>query len=375
MATQEETLRATIGTMLIATSTTGLRGMTWINLDHDDPLFLSFVSEEIVELGKRPAMQPPFGVNSFVLLASSHLSIVSNVLEVFQDERGAWESVLHDTLGEDMIAIPVEASLLTRQTLEMSLRRFRSVGLQLSLEAEVTTVNLFPVATAEEVPFTSDCWTVQPQVNPNDFIGRCYLWLRNLYHDMQPPCAFAITEVCSTNRTASVFSTIGRYHKGNALFASTGRETNQGSLPIERVRVDIVADRTGLALRAFYWLEFWCSLPALQGFCDLLGIARLMPGLPGKCALKGLSSLDPRLDEQIRYQSGTRFFGRAVRCVMQPHTILLMLLPTIGTHLIERFGKLSKRLLQGYRLLWCGVQLDAYRSIHAKSVPYMSTFL
>lgn len=349
--------------------------MMWVNLDHADPLFLGFVGEEIVELGKRPTMQPPFGVHRFVLLASSHLRIVSNVLEVFQDEHGTWESVLHDTLGEDMIAIPVEAGLLTRQTLEMSLRRFRSVGLQLSLEAEVTTVNLFPVATAEELPFTGDCWTVQPQVNPNDFIGRGYLSLRNLDHDMQPPFAFAITEVCSTNRTASVFSTIGRDHKGNALFASTGRETNQASLPIERVRVDIVADRTGLALRAFYWLEFWDRLPALQGFCDLLRIARLMPGLPSKCALKGLSSLDPRLNEQIRYQSGTRFFGRAIRGVMQPHTILLMLVPAIGTNLIERFGKLSKRLLQGYRLLWRGVQLDAYRSIHAKSVPYMSTFL
>lgn len=355
--------------MLIATSTTGLRGLTWINLDHADPLFLGFVGQEIVELGKPPTMQPPFGVNPVVLLASSHLRSVSNVLEVFQDERGTWESVLHDTLGEDMIAIPVETSLLTRQTLEMSLRSFRSVGLQLSLEAEVTTVNLFPVATAEELPLTGDGWTVQPQVNPNDFIGRGDLWLRNLYHDMQPPFAFAITEVRSTNPTASVFSTIGRYHKGNALFASTGRETNQGSFPIEQVRVDIVADRTGLALRALYWLELWYRLAALQGFCDLLGIARLMPGLPGKCALKGLSGLDSRLNEQIRYQSGTRFFGRAVRCVMQPHTILLMLLPAIGTHLVERFGKLSQRLLQGYGLLWRGVQLDAYRSIHAKSVP------
>jgi hypothetical protein len=26
-------------------------------------------------------------------------------------------------------------------------------------------------------------------------------------------------------------------------------------------------------------------------------------------------------------------------------------------------------------LLWRGVQFDAYRSIHAKSAPYMSTFL
>jgi len=171
-----------------------------------------------------------------------------------------------------------------------------------------------------------------------------------------------------------VLSAIGRYYKGHALFASTGRETNHGSLPIERVRVDIVTDSTGLALRALYWLELWRRPPALQGLCDLLGIARLMPGLPGKCALKGLSSLDPCLNEQIRYQSWTCCFGRVVRCVMQAYTILLMLLPAIGTNLIERFGKLSKRLLQGYRLLWRGVQLDAYRSIHAKSVPYMSTF-
>ena len=368
-------MRATIGTMLIPTTRAGLGSMPRVNLDHADPSFLGFVGEEVGELGKRPTVQPPFGVNMFVLLASSHLRIVANVLEIFQDERGTGESVLDDPLGEDMIAIPVEASLLPRQTLEMSRSQFRSVGLQLSLEAEVTTVNLFPVATAQELPGTGDCWTVQPQVNPNDFIGRCDLWLRNLYHDMQPPFAFAIAEVCSTNRTASVFRAIGRYHEGNALFASTGRETNRGSLPIERGRVDIVADRTGLALRAFDWLELWCRLAALQGFCDPLGIARLMPSLPGNCALKGLGRLDPRLNEQIRDQSGTRFFGRAVRCVMQADPILLMLLPAIGTNLIERFGKLSKRLLQGYRLLRRGVQLDMYRSIHAKSVPYRSTFL
>jgi len=167
--------------------------MPRIDLDYADPSFLGFVGEEIIELGKRPTVQPAFGVNLFVLLASSYLGMVSDVLEMFQDERGTWESILNDTLGEDMIAIPVEASLLMRQLPQMSRSRFRSVGLQFSLEAEMTTVNLFPVSTAEELPLTGDCWTVQPQVNTDDFIGRCYLWLPNLYHHMQPPFAFAIT--------------------------------------------------------------------------------------------------------------------------------------------------------------------------------------
>lgn len=69
-----------------------------------------------------------------------------------------------------------------------------------------------------------------------------------------------------------------------------------------------------------------------------------MPGLPGKCALKGLGRLDPRLSEQIIDQSGTRFFGRAVRCVTQADPILLMLLPAIGTNLLERFGKLMQTI-------------------------------
>jgi hypothetical protein len=80
--------------------------------DHADPSFLGFVGEEVGGLGKRLTVQPPFGANMFVLLASSHLRIVANVLEIFQDERGTGESVLDDPLGEDMIAIPVEASLL-----------------------------------------------------------------------------------------------------------------------------------------------------------------------------------------------------------------------------------------------------------------------
>jgi hypothetical protein len=35
---------------------------------------------------------------------------------------------------------------------------------------------------------------------------------------------------------------------------------------------------------------------------------------------------------------------------------------------------LPKRFLQGYGLLWRGMQLDADRPIHANIVPYMSSF-
>lgn len=374
-AAEEKTLRTTIGAMLIATLRAGLTGMPGIDLDHGNTSLLPFISDEVIQLGKRPTMQLSLVINILVVLAPSHLGIVSNVLEVFQDNHRAWGSVLDDTLGEDMIAIPVEASLLPRQLPQMSLRRLRSVGLQFSLEAERAAIDFFPVPITEELPLAGDSRAVQAQVNSDDLIAFRNKRIRDLYHDMQPPFAFTVTQISSTGLAAIILFAISGNRKGDALLASHSREANGVLLPVESIGVQVIADRTGDTLGHLYRLELRHWLASLQGFGYLLRVARLMFGLPGKSGFQGLSSLDPCLDNLIRYQPRTRFLDSAIHRMMQANAILLMLLPAICTHGIERFGKLSKRFLQGYCLLWRGMQLYAYRSIHANVVPYMSTFL
>ena len=64
--TQEETLRTTIGTVLMPTSTTRLRRVAWINLHNLDTLPLGFVGQKALELGKAPRMETPFRLHIFL---------------------------------------------------------------------------------------------------------------------------------------------------------------------------------------------------------------------------------------------------------------------------------------------------------------------
>lgn len=47
-AAEEETLRTTIGTMLIATAGAGLRGVPGVDLDHGHSVLLPLIGDEIV---------------------------------------------------------------------------------------------------------------------------------------------------------------------------------------------------------------------------------------------------------------------------------------------------------------------------------------
>ena len=374
-AAAEETLRTTISTMLIATAGAGLRGVPGVDLDHSNSALLPLIGDEIVQLSKGPSVQLALSVDALVLLASSHLGGLSNMLEIFQDYGTASSSMLNNALRQHMIAIPVEASLLPRHLLEVSLGRLRSVGLQLSLEAERATVNLFPVPIPKKVTSGSDSRPVQAKIDADDGPSRGNSGFGYLYHDMQPPLPFAGTQVSSTDDATSVFGTIRGDRKGDPLLACHRREANGGLFPVEGIGMQVITDRTRVALGHLHRLELRYRLALLGGPGYLLGVACLLFGLPGESGFQGFSCFDPCLNKLIRYQSWTRLLESTLRRMMQAHAIFLMLLPAINTHGIERFGKLSKRFLQGHGLFWRGMQLDAYRSIHTKSMSYMSTFL
>ena len=350
--------------MLIATLRTGLTGMPGVYLDDSDTSFLGFIGDEVIQLSECPTVQAPFVLNMLLLFASSHLGGVSNVREVFQHDGRARSSVLYDTLGKDMITVAVESLLFLTQLLEMFLGRLTSFRLKVSLETKITVVNLFPVPITEELPLAGDSRPIQPQVNPDHLVAVRDNWLRNIDHDMQPPCTLAETQISCTDLPPIILGTVSRNSKGNTLFACTGRETNLLLLPVQGIGLLIVANGTRLASRTVYGLELGGCLAAFEGFRNLLGIACLMPGFPGQGTLEGFSGFDPRLNEQVRNQSRTSRFCLTVRRMMQAYAVLFGMLPAICTDYIECFGKLAKRLLQGYCLLWRGLQLYLDRSIH-----------
>ena len=232
--------------------------MPRVNLDYSNAYLLSFVGDEVVQLGKCPIVKAPFVLNMLVLFAASHLGGLSNVAEVFQHNGRAKGSILYNALAQQMVAIPVEALLPFAQLLQVALSRLRSVGLQFSPETERATVDLFPMTIAKKLTSAGHSRTVQSQVYPDHLLAFFNDWFRNIDHDMQPPCAFAITKVSSTGRTAVVFGIVNRNRKGDTLFASTGRETNGVAFPVERVCMQVVADSTGEAVRTGDGLELWC---------------------------------------------------------------------------------------------------------------------
>ncbi len=276
-STEEETLRPTIGTGLVPTATTRLLGMTRVNLDHGDPTFLSFVGNEVVQLGKRPTVQAPFG------LFPPDLGAFPNIGEVLKDNRCPWLSALYDAFGEDMICVPVEMSLLARQLLEMSLRVLRSIGLQLSADTEVATVNLFPMLASQKPTLGSDSRAIESQVNPNNFRSFGNSRFRDTDHDMQPELPFAETEVRGGNRVYCILFTEVRYGERDRQFASTTREPDNLSLPVEGIGMHIVADWTELTLWHSNRHEGRDRLPKLLGFSNFLSITYLMFLLPRIC--------------------------------------------------------------------------------------------
>lgn len=192
-AAEEETLRTTVRTMLIATTGAGLRGTPGVDLDHGNSVLLALIGDEIVQSSKGPTVQLALIVNVLVLLASSHPGGLPNMLKIFQDDGTARRSMLNNALRQNMIAIPVEANLLPRQLPQMPLGRLRSVGLQLSLEAEIAAVNLFPVPITKKLTVGGDGRAVQAKIDTDYGPSRGNNGFGYLYHNMQPPFALAMT--------------------------------------------------------------------------------------------------------------------------------------------------------------------------------------
>src|SRR3989442_9846294 len=125
--------------------------MPWVNLGHNNTLFLCFVDDKRIQLSKRPTMQSPFVVNVLVPLTSSHPGGLSNMSKVLQNNRATRRSMLHDTFTQNMVAVPVEAQGLPCQLFQVAFGTFCSFGLQFSLETEPTPIYFFPVPTTEKL--------------------------------------------------------------------------------------------------------------------------------------------------------------------------------------------------------------------------------
>lgn len=382
-AAKEDRLRTAIGAMPVATARTGLAGMPGIDLDHPDAPLLCLVGRETVQLGKCPIVQSTFIPDILVPFATPQLRCLSNVGEILENEECASRGSGNEAFTQDMVYIPVEARLPLAKLFQVAFGRLRSVGLQFATKTKRATVNLFPVRRAEKLAVGGHGGAIESQVNADDYIGKGNSRLRNSYHHMQPPFAFAEDEISRGNRVPCILATPVGNSERQANLAPTGRQASFLFAPVEGKRFRVVADRTKQALRHFDGLELRDGLSLLLGCRDLLLVGSFMFHLPGEGAFESFGCLDAGLNKQVRDQPRTGGFRVVVRGVVQFDSILFMMLPAVATDMIEGISKLSKRLTQRDSLLWCGMHLYTHGSVHIqvfflarkRTETYMASFL
>jgi hypothetical protein len=214
---------------------------------HDlDTLLLSLVADKTIQLSKAPTMKSTFRV-SFLSLAIADLGTLPNMSEIFQDDSAARSSLLNDTFGEDMIAIPVESHLLAGELLQVAVGGLCSFRLQFTTETKIAAVYFFPMTIAEEVTAGSDSRAIQSQIHADDFTGLSYSRFGNGDNDVQPELPLPIAQISSRNGMTRVLGTVSRQCEWNADASSAGREAYLLLLPTKHVGLFIVAYWTGLS--------------------------------------------------------------------------------------------------------------------------------
>jgi len=358
----------------MTTRRTSLRSVAGVNFDYLDTTLLRFVCDEVIELSKCPCMQSAFRRDILVLFAAPNLTVLSDVLEVFQNKCCSRRGILNNSLREGVVTIPVETRLSLAQFLEMAFGGFTSFGLQFAPNAEILAINLFPLALAKKLTVRGHSGVIQAEIYPNNILNRRNIRLRNTDDHMQPVFPVARDQVSSSNLVSLIFGAEMRRREGDAHLAACGRESNRLPLPVESIGMNVVSGWTKFTSRAFHGFELRNWIALLLRLFNFLGIGIFMFLLPSEGTRKSFSCFDTGLDKKIADQSRTEYFASTVRLMMQFHPVLFLMLPPIGTDMIEGLGELQKRFMQGMGLFRSRMKLYPYGSIHAESIPYMFTF-
>src|SRR6266487_3832326 len=374
-ATMKHGLRTTISAGLMPTFATGLRGMARVNLDHTDTTCLGFVLDKRVQLGKAPTMQAPF-VLAFltVLLPTSHVGSLANVLEVFKHDGSAFRGVLDNAFGEDMVMVSVSPKLFAAQLLEMSLGRAAAFGLQFSFEAKGTSFLLLPSLLTQELTSRGDSRAIESQVNANHF-SRCTNGrFRERYNDMERIASLALTQIGTTDLLSNVLHEVSRYREGQFNAPIHRSETTGHGIPLNPVRALVIADSCQLTIRAANRLESRNRLALFPGFLNLFGVYLLLPGLPGQCRFHGFCGLDTGRADQLCRKVRVLCSQRIVRAFVQLYAIATRRGKALLGHGIKAGSMLLKGCLECMCLFWRWIELYHHRTFHAESISYIMPY-
>jgi len=344
-------LKPSTGASVVAsnmpTATTRLRGMPGINPDHRTAALFCLVLDERTELVETPAVKTPG------LLSFAHFGSFANVLQVLDDDSGAWLNSSNDLLRDDVIAVPAKASLFAPKFPQMTFSGLRVLGLQGSSQLEDPGLDVAPSPFAKKFVVRCDGRLDNSKVHTNDFGGwydfRCW----HNHHDMQQPATITLNKIGCCCFEPDELLTVVRNDDGDCQSACYCGEFNFAGGPVELEGVHVESRRTAYR----------------RGTRDLVTFF-----IQRQRALDGLCSFDARLDVQVTDELWKHVFEHAVGGVMKRNAVLLSIFPSVNTHGVEGFGELTGRLGESFNLAMGRLKHEANRSIHTETIPYTLPF-
>ena len=149
--------------MLINTTTfrAGARGISGINQDHRNTTPLGLVTNLLLKIIKRPAMQH----RSLLALNRYPVAYPAQIFE--GNSASSALCNLYELLADTVVHIVSETFFLTGQMFKQTLGGLRTLLLQLGSQATVAIANTFDVAARVEIPITIYGDISNAQVKPN----------------------------------------------------------------------------------------------------------------------------------------------------------------------------------------------------------------
>jgi len=367
----KESLRPSIRTMVIATARTGLRSMPRINSDHGNASCLRLVLDKRVQLSKTPTMQPTLVLNILLLFASSHLRSLSDMSQILKDESTSRGGILNNALREDVIVIAVQPKLFLAQLFEVTLSRASAFSLQFPLEAEDATFLLFPSLLTQEVTVGSHSRAVKSEVYSDHFLRRNDSRFRKGNHDMKGETALPVAQIRATHLVTNILPQVSGNRERQLHTPIHGSNATGERLPLHPVRTLVIADTDQLTVRTTNGLENRERFALLPGFFNPLRVCLFLLDLPCQSGFHGFRRFDTSRTNQLSRKVRVLSPKGIVRPFVQLYAVATTCRKSFTTDGIKAGSILLKRCLEAVRLLWRGLQLDNYCSIHTESISYI----
>jgi hypothetical protein len=347
-ATKELRLRLAIAPVSVAASVAPLRSFSRVYSDNLATNSLSFVFKEALESSEAPRVKPTLG------FPTRGFALGPDVSEIFHNDSCSWLNAVKDRSGDNVVTILSESKFSTSEASKMPLGRLSALGLQSTLEAQVSFGYFCHMPIPMKSVIGSHSRAGNSEVNSNSLPIRNKLNVRDTDYDVKtkPVLLFNKVSRCrrATNRIFGILRKFERY-----LHPSTCcRHADNAFIPVHFERMQVISGRAISRLRAGYLTpllyQYVCGLQRFGGFSYCLYV-------------------------QVGDKVGKFCLARMISKAMQVVGIGFTLLPANATDVIKRLRKLLNCLAQSISLFWRSQKSNPDCSVHTYIIPHLEKIL